>query len=122
MIEYLHSYNIAYRDLKLENILIDWNGRLKLTDFGFAKIVPWRSFTLCGTPEYMAPEIILNKGHGIFVDWWSFGVLIYEFLAGFDPFGADSPMDIYQNILNRKIKFGKFFDRKGRSLIKHLLK
>lgn len=64
--EYLHSKNIVYRDLKPENILIEKTGYLKLTDFGFAKIVEGRTYTLCGTPEYLAPEIILNKGKFIF--------------------------------------------------------
>jgi len=62
MFEYLHSKNIIYRDLKPENILIDKSGYLKLTDFGFAKICEGRTYTLCGTPEYLAPEILLNKG------------------------------------------------------------
>ena len=62
--EYLHSKNIIYRDLKPENLLIAADGYLKLTDFGFAKVVDGRTYTLCGTPEYLAPEILLNKGHG----------------------------------------------------------
>jgi serine/threonine protein kinase len=82
MFEYLHSKNIVYRDLKPENILIAGDGYLRLTDFGFAKYLDGRTYTLCGTPEYLAPEILLNKGHGKPVDWWTLGILIYEMLAG----------------------------------------
>jgi protein kinase X len=93
MFEYLHSKNIVYRfilnlqrlfirDLKPENLLIASDGYLKLTDFGFAKYCEGRTYTLCGTPEYLAPEILLNKGHGKPVDWWCLGILIYEMLAG----------------------------------------
>jgi serine/threonine protein kinase len=96
MFEYLHSKNIIYRDLKPENILIDKTGYLKLTDFGFAKYCEGRTYTLCGTPEYLAPEILLNKGHGKPVDWWTFGVLLYEMNAGIDPFNDEDPMLIYQ--------------------------
>jgi serine/threonine protein kinase len=66
MFEYLHSKNVIYRDLKPENLLIAIDGYMKLTDFGFAKIVEGRTYTLCGTPEYLAPEILLNKGKDIF--------------------------------------------------------
>jgi protein kinase A len=121
MFEYLHSKNIIYRDLKPENILIDKTGYLKLTDFGFAKVCEGRTYTLCGTPEYLAPEILLNKGHGKPVDWWTFGVLLYEMNAGIDPFNDEDPMLIYQKILKGKIKFPSSFNSNAKSLVKHLL-
>ena len=111
MFEYLHSLNIIYRDLKPENILIDEEGYLKLTDFGFAKYCQTRTYTLCGTPEYLAPEVLLNKGHGKPVDWWTMGILTYEMLAGIDPFNDDDPMAIYQKILKGKIKFPRDFHK-----------
>jgi serine/threonine protein kinase len=111
MFEYLHSKNIIYRDLKPENILIDEEGYLKLTDFGFAKYCETRTYTLCGTPEYLAPEVLLNKGHGKPVDWWTLGILTYEMVAGIDPFNDDDPMAIYQKILKGKIKFPRDFDK-----------
>ena len=119
--EYLHSKHIIYRDLKPENILIHKSGYLKLTDFGFARIVEGRTYTLCGTPEYLAPEIILNKGHGKPVDWWTCGILLYEMIAGIDPFSDDDPMMVYQKILKGKIKFPSGFDSNAKSLVKHLL-
>lgn len=119
--EYLHSKNIIYRDLKPENLLIAADGYLRLTDFGFAKTVESRTYTLCGTPEYLAPEILLNKGHGKPVDWWTLGIIIYEMLAGIDPFSDEDPMAIYQKILKGKIKFPRHFDRNAKSLVKHLL-
>ena len=119
--DYLHNKNIIYRDLKPENILIHKSGYLKLTDFGFAKIVEGRTYTLCGTPEYLAPEIILNKGHGKPVDWWTMGILLYEMLIGIDPFSDDDPMAIYQKIVKGKIHFPKDIDKNAKSLIKHLL-
>lgn len=121
MFEYLHSKNIVYRDLKPENLLIDAQGYLKLTDFGFAKIIEGRTYTLCGTPEYLAPEILLQKGHGKPVDWWCLGILIYEMLVGIDPFSDEEPMAVYQNILKGKLKFPSTFDSDAKSLVKHLL-
>lgn len=120
--EYLHSKDIVYRDLKPENIMIADDGYLKLIDFGFAKVVKKRTYTICGTPEYIAPEILLNRGHSKPVDWWTFGILIYEMHAGHAPFVDDDPMNIYKKIINTKPKYPDGFDSKLKSLVKHLLR
>uniref|UniRef100_A0A8C8YS10 non-specific serine/threonine protein kinase n=1 Tax=Prolemur simus TaxID=1328070 RepID=A0A8C8YS10_PROSS len=109
-LEYLHSKEIVYRDLKPENILLDRDGHIKLTDFGFAKKLVDRTWTLCGTPEYLAPEVIQSKGHGRAVDWWALGILIFEMLSGFPPFFDDNPFGIYQKILGGKIDFPRHLD------------
>merc|ERR1711985_17388 len=119
--EYCHSKNIIYRDLKPENILLAQDGYLKLTDFGFAKIIEYRTYTLCGTPEYIAPEVLLNKGHGKPVDWWTLGILTYEMIVGQPPFCDEEPMGIYQKILAGKIYFPKYFDKNAKTLVKKLL-
>jgi serine/threonine protein kinase len=119
--EYCHSKNIVYRDLKPENILINADGYVKLTDFGFAKVIEHRTYTLCGTPEYIAPEVLLNKGHGKPVDWWTLGILIYEMVVGYPPFVDEDPMGIYQKILSGKIVFPKLFDKNAKGLVKKLL-
>jgi serine/threonine protein kinase len=119
--EYLHDQNIIYRDLKPENILIGADGYLKLTDFGFAKVVELRTYTLCGTPEYIAPEVLLNKGHGKPVDWWTLGILIFEMIVGYPPFVDEDPMGIYQKILAGRIVYPKHFELNCKSLVKKLL-
>lgn len=101
--EYMHTSDFIYRDLKPENLLLDKYGFLKITDFGFAKRVAFKTYTLCGTPEYIAPEVLLNKGHGKGVDWWTLGILLYEMMAGQPPFVDDDPMGIYQQILAGKV-------------------
>lgn len=120
-LEYLHSKSIAYRDLKPENLLIASDGHLKLTDFGFAKKIKDRSFTLCGTPEYLAPEVIMNLGHNKGVDWWSLGVLLYEMLAGFPPFYDTNTYEVYRKITVGQFEFPPMIPINARNLIKSLL-
>lgn len=113
-LSYLHTKDIAYRDMKPENCLIDREGYPKLVDFGFAKVIPNKSFTLCGTPEYLAPELVLGRGHNKAVDYWAFGILVYEMEAGHSPFSDPSGnMDqvvICKNIVNGQLRFERSFN------------
>lgn len=121
-LDYIHSLSIVYRDLKPENLLLDREGHLKITDFGFAKrITSDRTWTLCGTPEYLAPEIIQSKGHNRAVDWWALGILIFEMLAGYPPFFDDNPFGIYEKILSGKIDWPRQIETVVKDLIKRLL-
>ena len=120
--EYLHKKDLIYRDLKPENILLLNNGYIKLTDFGFIKrLKPWeRTYTLCGTPEYMAPEVIMNTGHGAAADWYTMGIFIYEMTVGRPPFMHSDTYEIFKMILRQKISFPKGFPSDAKSLVKHL--
>lgn len=96
--EELHKHNIVYRDLKPENLMFDSDGHIKFIDFGFAKIIEERTYTLCGTPEYLAPEIIRGEGTTFASDWWSYAVLIHELICGHTPFANLAEEDLYRAI------------------------
>ena len=119
----IHARKIAYRDLKPENLVMDTDGYLKLVDFGLAKRVDGgKTWTLCGTPDYLAPEVILNEGHDWAVDYWALGVLIFEMTAGTPPFYADDPMEIYEKILSGHVTIPSDFSRGLSDLVKKLLR
>ncbi|XP_058737153.1 serine/threonine-protein kinase AtPK2/AtPK19-like [Vicia villosa] len=122
-VSHLHSKGIMHRDLKPENILMDVDGHVMLTDFGLAKQFEesTRSNSMCGTLEYMAPEIILGKGHDKAADWWSVGVLLFEMLTGKPPFSGGNREKIQQKIVKDKIKLPGYLSSEAHALLKGLL-
>lgn len=121
--EHMHSKHIIYRDLKPENLILDREGYLKITDFGFAKNIGecGRTFTLCGTPGYMAPEVLESVGHGYAVDWWCLGILTYEMLASIPPFSSHDARETYNKIRKVDYKFPPFFTDDAKDFIGKLL-
>lgn len=125
-VEYLHSYGIIHRDLKPDNLLITAVGHIKLTDFGLSKIglmslttnfyeklldketKTFNDKQICGTPTYIAPEVILRQGYGKPVDWWSMGIILYEFLVGVPPFTGNTPDELFANVINGDIDWEQF--------------
>ncbi|KAL6724576.1 hypothetical protein Aduo_019455 [Ancylostoma duodenale] len=120
-LEYIHGKNIVYRDLKPENLMLCRDGHIKMADFGFAKELRDRTYTLCGTPEYLAPESLANKGHNKAVDWWALGILIYEMMAGRPPFRGNNTSEIYDSIMEHKLKFPRSFNLVAKDIVKKLL-
>lgn len=120
---HLHSVNIVYRDLKPENILLDSEGHICITDFGLSKEIEQEegTHTFCGTPEYLAPEVLQGQGHGCPVDWWSLGTLIYEMLTGLPPFYSQNINIMYQKILHGELTFPDFMSDEAKSLLEQLL-
>ncbi|XP_059194112.1 cGMP-dependent protein kinase 2 isoform X3 [Centropristis striata] len=122
--DYLHRKGVLYRDLKPENLMLDTEGYIKLVDFGFAKKIRCgqKTWTFCGTPEYVAPEIILNKGHNFSVDFWSLGILVFELLTGSPPFSGSDQMMTYTFILKgiEKMDFPKKISKRPEDLIRKL--
>ncbi|KAK7249711.1 cGMP-dependent protein kinase [Aureococcus anophagefferens] len=120
--QHMHEKNMAYRDLKPENLVLDAEGFLKVVDLGLAKMVEGKTFTMCGTPDYLSPEVILNEGHDKSVDYWALGVLLFEFVNGVPPFCADEPMRIFDNILSNRIKMPSHFGRHLSDIIRKFCK
>lgn len=107
-LECLHGFNVIYRDLKPENILLDYQGHIALCDFGLCKLDMKdedRTNTFCGTPEYLAPELLMGNGYNKTVDWWTLGVLLYEMLTGLPPFYDENTNEMYRKILSEPLHF-----------------
>lgn len=123
-IAYLHRLNIIYRDLKPENILLDAQGHIKLTDFGLSKegICDNVSATsVCGTPEYLAPEILEKRGHGKAVDWYSLGALAYEMLTGLPPYYTRDREKLFDSIRRGELSYPAFITETAKDLLRRLL-
>ncbi|XP_052779349.1 protein kinase C delta type-like isoform X2 [Mya arenaria] len=119
-LQFLHSNGIVYRDLKLDNVLLDKEGHIKIADFGMCKEGIYgeqRASTFCGTPDYIAPEILKGQKYTSSVDWWSFGVLLYEMMIGQSPFHGDDEDDLFHSILNDTPHYPRWLPKEAGSIL-----
>ncbi|TPX69348.1 hypothetical protein SpCBS45565_g02581 [Spizellomyces sp. 'palustris'] len=123
-LECLHGYNIIYRDLKPENILLDYTGHIALCDFGLCKLNMKdgnKTNTFCGTPEYLAPELLIGQGYTKVVDWWTIGILLYEMMTGLPPFYDENTNEMYKKILSDELRFPDEMSSVAKDLLRQLL-
>eukprot|EP01041_Mallomonas_annulata_P009230 gene9230-19145_t len=119
--KYLHKHDYIYRDLRPENLLFDRKGYLKLINFGLTKRVVFKTYTMCGVPEYLAPEILAYSGYGKSVDWWTLGIFLYEISTGITPFHHKDITQIYNNIMRGHISYPTTMNNDLKKLIEKLL-
>jgi serine/threonine protein kinase len=120
-IAHLHRFGIIYRDLKAENVLLDADGHIKLTDFGLAKAIPGQATTFCGTHHYLAPEIVARSAYSYSIDWWALGVLLCEMLTGMPPFQGENLAELYEKIISSPPVIPSEVQPEAASLITQLL-
>ncbi|XP_071493732.1 serine/threonine-protein kinase N2-like [Diadema antillarum] len=124
-LQYLHENKIVYRDLKLDNLLLDQDGFLKIADFGLCKEGMGygdRTSTFCGTPEFLAPEVLTEPYYTRAVDWWGLGVLIFEMLVGESPFPGDDEEEVFDSIVNDEVRYPRFLSTEAIAIMRRLLR
>uniref|UniRef100_W5LGU3 protein kinase C n=1 Tax=Astyanax mexicanus TaxID=7994 RepID=W5LGU3_ASTMX len=124
-LQFLHDHKIVYRDLKLDNLLLDTDGYVKIADFGLCKEGMGfgdRTSTFCGTPEFLAPEVLTDTSYTRAVDWWGLGVLIYEMLVGESPFPGDDEEEVFDSIVNDEVRYPRFLSSEAIAIMRRLLR